>query len=157
MSRSTVSVIALALAAGLIAAGCDDDNGGSSNAATGNTTTAAEAISKEEFAAKANQICKQGNQEIEQAGSQLGRSVNESQLEDFASNTLVPNVQSQIDGVRALGAPEGQEQQVTQFLDTAQADLDQLKADPSKIKDDHLFDDSDKQAKALGLTECGSG
>jgi hypothetical protein len=80
--------------------------------------------------------------------------VNEAQLEDFASSTLIPKVQSQIDGVKALGAPAGEEAQVNQLITTVQEDLDQLKADPSKIKDDHLFDDSDQKAKALGLTEC---
>ena len=42
-------------------------------------------------------------------------------------------------------------------LSTTQADLNQLKADPSKIKDSHLFDDSNKESKALGLTECAGG
>jgi hypothetical protein len=150
MRRNALLLVAGALALGLIAAGCGGDDNDNDN---GTTSTAA-AISKEEFVAKGNQICKQGNGEVEQAGKQLGQNVNEAQLEDFAANTLVPNIQGQIDDVRALGAPAGEEQQVTAFLDGAQADLDQLKADPAKIKDDSLFNDVDQHAKALGLTEC---
>jgi hypothetical protein len=144
--KATILVAAAVALAG-IAAGCGDDNNDS-------TTSAAETISKADFVAKANQICKQGNADIDQAGKQLPHNLNEAQLEDFASSTLVPKVQSQIDGVKALGAPAGEEAQVNKLLATVQADLDQLKADPSKIKDDHLFDDSDQQAKALGLNEC---
>jgi hypothetical protein len=148
MKLNAILAVAVALAVGGIAAGCasSDDN-------SDTTTTAA--ISNADFVAQANQICKQGNAEVEQAGKQLGN-VNEAQLEDFVTNTVVPNIQKQVDGVEALGAPAGKEAQLNGLISAAQADLDQLKADPSKIQDDHLFDDSNQKATALGLTECAS-
>jgi hypothetical protein len=42
------------------------------------------------------------------------------------------------------------------LISVTEADLDQLKADPSKIQNEHLFDDSNQAATALGLTECAS-
>ncbi len=145
MKLNATLAVAVALALGGIAAGC-----GSSN---DDSTTSTAAISKADFVAQANQICKQGNAEVEQAGKQLGN-VNEAQLEDFVANTVVPNIQKQVDGVKALGAPAGEEAQLNELISVTQADLDQLKADPSKIQDDHLFDDSNQKATALGLTEC---
>jgi hypothetical protein len=70
------------------------------------------------------------------------------------ANTVVPNIEKQVDGVEALGAPAGEEAQVDQLISVTRADLAQLKADPSKIQDDSLFKDSNQQATALGLTEC---
>jgi hypothetical protein len=145
MKLNATLAVAVALALGGIAAGC-----GSSN---DDSTTSTAAISKADFVAQANQICKQGNAEVEQAGKQLGN-VNEAQLEDFVANTVVPNIQKQVDGVKALGAPPGEEAQLNELISVTQADLDQLKAGPSKIQDDHLFDDSNQKATALGLTEC---
>jgi hypothetical protein len=142
--HASLAVAAL-LAVGVLAAGCgssDDDSA---------TSTAA--ISKAEFEAKANTICKQGNAEVEQAGKQLGN-VNAAQLEDFAANTIVPNIQKQLDGVKGLGAPAGEEDQVNQLISTVQGDIDELKADPSKINDDSLFKEANKQSVALGLNEC---
>jgi hypothetical protein len=146
MKLNLFAVVAV-LAVGAIATGCgsSDDNGDS-------TTTAA--ISKTAYVTQANQICKQGTAEIDQAGKQLGNNVTNAQLEDFVANTLVPNTQQQVDGVKALGAPAGEEAQVNHLISVTQADLDQLKADPAKIHDDHMFDDSNQAAKALGLNEC---
>ncbi len=130
---------------------------GRGSSSSDNSTTTTAAILKAEFVTKGNQICKQGNDAINQAGKQLGNSVNEQQLEAFATNTIIPNIQKQIDGVKALGAPAGEEAQVNAVITSAQADLDKLKADPTKIKDNSLFNDANQKAKAVGLTECAGG
>jgi hypothetical protein len=149
MRLNAILAVTAALALGVIAAGC-----GSSDDNSTSTTATAAAISKADFLAKGNQICKQGNDEINAAGKKLGQSVSQQQFEDFASNTVVPSIQKQIDGIKALGAPAGEEAQVNQLVSTAQADLDQLKADPSKLQDDSLFKDANQKANAVGLTEC---
>ncbi len=146
MKPNALAAVVIALAVGGIAAGCGSSNSDSS------TSTAA--ISEAEFQAKANQICKQGNAEADAAGKKLGNNINQAQLESFVTDTLVPNIEKQVDGVEALGAPAGEEAQVQQLITVTRADIAQLKSDPSKIQDDHLFDDSNKQANALGLTEC---
>jgi hypothetical protein len=134
------------LAIGVLAAGCGSSNDDSSTSTT--------AISKADFEAQGNQICKQGNAEINQAGQQLGKNATQSQFEDFVASTLVPNIQKQVDGVKALGAPAGEEDQVNQLVATVQGDIDELKADPSKIRDDSLFKEANQQSVALGLNEC---
>ena len=146
MKLKAILALTCALAIGVIAAGCgggDDED----------STTTAE-ITQADFVAQGNQICAQANAEIDQAGQQLGDSVDEATLESFASDTVVPNVQGQIDDIKALGAPDGQQAQIDAMLAAAQSGVDALTADPSQIKDDTLFDDANAKADAIGLTEC---
>jgi hypothetical protein len=155
MKRWGALLLAGALATGLIAAGCgggDDDNGDDNGA-----TTAAETLSKSEFVQEANQICKEGNDELDQAGQSLGQSSNEEDLKTFITETLVPNIQGQIDQIRALGIPEADQEEVNAILDDAEADLSKVKDDPSiVIQNQDPFTDVNKRLDDYGLTECAS-
>src|SRR5690348_7700124 len=95
--------LGVVIAAALIVAGC----GSSSSSST--TTTA---ISKSEFLTKANAICKQGTKTLTAAQESLGRNSSQAQINSYVTGTFIPNVQSQINQVRALGAPAGDEAKV---------------------------------------------
>ena len=138
-----------------VAAGC-----GSSKK---RSTSAAPALTKAEFLKRGNAICKQGNQQINRVARKLFPTRNarpsQAQLKKFATATLIPSVQSQINGVKALGAPKGDEAKVSAIITSAQAALDQGKKDPLLLvssKHDP-FAKTNKLAKAYGLTVCGSG
>jgi hypothetical protein len=144
--------LALALIFGLGAAGC-----GSSNS-SGTTSTAA--LTKPEFLAKGNAICKKGNKAINKAGKQVFRKNQKpsaATFNKFATNTLIPTIQSEISGVAALPAPAGDEATVKKIVDTAQADLNKAKANPALLKSNKLFAASNQLTKSYGLTACGSG
>ncbi len=70
---------------------------------------------------------------------------------------MVPTIQGEIDGIKALGAPEGDEEQVTAITDAAQTALDQASDDPSLLTsgDADPFKEANDLANAYGLTECG--
>ncbi len=70
-------------------------------------------------------------------------------------DVLVPNVQGQHDDIDALGAPEGDEDDVQAILDALQEGIDAVEADPSLItsSDDPLGEASDL-AGEYGLTDC---
>lgn len=141
----TKRMLALA-AAGLIAvsfAACGDSGDDSSS-----SETTAAAISEDDFVTQANEICATGNQELDSSEGPQG-----GDLESFVTDTFVPNIQGQIDAISALGAPEGQEDEVSQFLDDAQSALDAISDDPSSLGQDS-FADVNQQAADLGLTEC---
>src|SRR5437763_7826577 len=112
-----MAIAALAIAV-LGAAGC-----GSSSKSSKSTTTSTPAISKADFVAKANAICAKGNKVTAAAGKKLGKSASKAQVTALVKGTDVPSIQAQITGVRALGAPSGDEATVKKFLDLAQADL----------------------------------
>jgi hypothetical protein len=145
MKKKMLALVAAAtIATGLAACGGDDD--GDDTSAASETTAAA--ISEADFVAQGNAICKAGN-------SELGAGPQDGDLEAFVTDTLVPNIQGQIDALTALGAPEGQEEEVSQFLEDAQTQLDALESDPASISES-TFDEANQQATALGLDECAS-
>ena len=97
-------------AAGLIVAGCGSDSSSS--------TTSTTALTKSEFLAQGNAICAKGNKAINQAAQETfnKQQPSASQLNQFATQTLIPNIQQQIDGIKALPAPSGDEAQVTAIV-----------------------------------------
>ena len=141
-----VTAVVATLIVGL-AVGC-----GSSNS----TTTSTAALSKSAYLAKANAICKAGNEKQQAGQKALGKNPSQAQVTAYVTGTQVPNIQSQIDQVKALGAPSGDEAVVNKYLATAQADLNKIKSDPSLAvngKSDP-FADFAAIAHPYGLTAC---
>ena len=142
-------LLAVTLAAGLVAAGC----GGSDD----NDTSTAASLTKPEWIAKADSICKQGAQEINQAASQQfgNQKPTEDQVQQFTKSNLLPKIQSEVDSIRALGAPSGDEHQVNKLLDTVQADIDKAKS--ANTIENSAFADGNALANQYGLKVCGKG
>lgn len=169
MLTRVMTLLALALAAGLIAAGCGDDD--DETTTTSSTTTAAtgatgatgaatgEPLSQAEFIKEADAICAAGDKKINAAGQQLGPGKpSDQEFEQFTTETLVPEIQAQIDAIRALTPPEGDEDEVSAILDAAQGAVDQLDQDPSLLNEqsgDDPFKEANQLAKDYGLKECG--
>ncbi len=149
-----LAVIA-ALVVGFCVAGC-----GSSSDSTSTETTAA--ISKAEFVARGNAVCAKGekaqeaeiNAYVKKRGLENKRP-SKAQEAELVETVLLPNIQSQIDGVKALGAPSGEEQQVSSALELSQQTLEKIEANPELAfgKKD-IFAAAGKQLHALGLKEC---
>jgi uncharacterized protein with beta-barrel porin domain len=141
---------ALALTAGLIAAGCGggDDNG---------TTAAAQ--SKDEFLKRGNQICSAGEKQIIAAENKvLGENPTQAEVNKFATKTAIPTLQYELAGIQGLPPPSGDEDEVDAIVSAAQQGLDKLKGDPSLIAaggQDNPFAEANKLAKQYGLTACG--
>jgi hypothetical protein len=132
------------LAAGLLAAGC---GGGDDN------------LTKAEFLKQGNAICKKGDKEIDKAADKTFTSKqrpSDATITKFAEDTVIPNVQGQIDGLRDLNPPSDDEDQVNAILDEAQSTLDETKDDPTIFASNQdPFKKANKLAKDYGLTECG--
>jgi ABC-type lipoprotein release transport system permease subunit len=143
--RATLALIAV-LALGVIAAGCGSS--GDDSSSTSNLT-------KAEFIAKADAICQQGNQQINSAAhEQFGnQKPTAAEVQQFITGTVLPNTQSQVDKIKALGAPSGDEDQVNKILDTVQADIDKAKS--SGDIENSTFADSNALAKQYDLKVCG--
>lgn len=153
-SRLTRGIaIAASLALVLAVAGC-----GSSSKSKSSTPT----LTKAEFLKKGNAICKKGNREINQVANKTfgkGKKPSHAAMMKFATSTLIPSVQRQINGVKALGAPKGDEAKVKEIVNTAQAALDKGKKDPAILVSNKSdpFAKSNKLTKAYGLKACGGG
>jgi hypothetical protein len=156
---------------GAIAAGCGDDDGDPTSIATSTTTTQAgdtgtavatgEPLSKEEFVAQADAICEAGDEDIGAAAEDLfsgGANPGQAEEEAFVTETLVPGVQDQIDQIRGLSPPEGDEEQIDAFLDAAQEGVDELEENPSLSGTSRdPLNEAAKLAREYGLQVCGQG
>ncbi len=149
--------VAIFLSAGLFVAGC-----GSSSSTTSSITTTA-AITKAEFVAKGNAICAAGSKTQEAAftafakkhGLKENQQPTKAQQAEAVNTILVPGVQSQITAVKNIGAPSGEEQQVTSALETAQQELNKVKANPElAFGKESAFVGAGEKLHALGLTQC---
>jgi hypothetical protein len=153
-SRLTVPIaIAVTLVVGLVAAGC-----GSSSKSTASTATTP-ALSKPQFLAQGNAICRQGNQRLAAAQDKAfgHNQPSQAQITAYVTNAFAPNIQSQISAIRALGAPPGDQATVTTMLDVAQADLNRVKSDPALLAGNSPpFADFAKLAHPYGLTACAA-
>jgi hypothetical protein len=139
-----LACLPLVLAVPLLAAGCgggSDDN-----------------LSKSEFVAQGNAICKKGNQQLDAAGKALGKHPTKAQFTSFTTDTLVPSIERQASQIRALKEPAADQDQVNAILDEVDAALAKLKAKPTLITTNaNPFAKANKMANAYGLTVCGSG
>jgi hypothetical protein len=144
----------VALFVGVCVAGCG------SSSSTSTETTAA--ISKAEFVAKGNAVCARGEKAQE---AEINAYVKKNGLEkkeptkaqeaEIVETVFAPNIQSQIDGVKALGAPSGEEQQVSSALELSQQTLERIEANPElAFGKKSPFAAAGKQLHALGLKEC---
>jgi len=147
-------VLMAALIVGVCVAGC-----GSSDSTSTETTAT---ISKAEFVAKGNAVCVKGekaqeaeiNAYVKKHGLENKKPTTAQQAE-LVETVFAPNIQSQIDGVKALGAPSGEEQQVSSALELSQQTLEKIEANPELAfgKGDP-FAAAGKQLHALGLKKC---
>jgi hypothetical protein len=149
--------VAAVLTVGLVLAAC-----GSSN---NNSTSTTAALTKPQFLKQGNAICKKGSQQINKAGQKIfgtrkqHKKPSKADMTKFATQVLIPNIQSQINGIKALGAPKGDEAKVNAIVTSAQGALDLAKKDPTVLVQNGPgpFKATNKLANAYGLTVCGSG
>jgi hypothetical protein len=151
-NRYLVALLLAALALAAVGAGC-----GSSSKSKSST------ISKADFLRKGNAVCSNGTKEINAAGSKIfvskKKKPTRQQVLKFAKTVLLPSVESQVNGIRALGAPKGDEGKVKAILAAADQGIAKSKQDPVSLtkRGPGPFKKANTLAKAYGLKACGGG
>ena len=157
-ARLALALTGLAATGALALGGCGGGDDTTSTATTGpetSTTAPAPALTKEQFIAQADAICAAGDETINAAVQALGNGQpSHADLQQFAQ-IAVPALQEQVDAIRALPPPSGDEEQITAMLDAVQDGVDKIKSDPSAIEADPLKQ-ADQLAQDYGLQQCGS-
>jgi hypothetical protein len=155
LSGRLTGVLALSatLAVGVLAAGC-----GSSKKSASTGTTAA--LTKAQFLAQGNAICQAGNQKQRAAQQALEKTFGNkvptpAEIALYIRTTFVPLIQGQVDKLKALPAPAGEDAKLASMLALAQADLNKVKSKPQAfVSERHPFGDFARLAHAYGLTSC---
>ncbi len=153
MSKRLIVLLAGVVAIMAAAAGC---GGGDS------TTTAS--ITKSQLIKQGDAICEAGNEEINEGfesfpGLKENKEPTEVQQTEITKTILLPSVQKQIDEIRALGAPSGEEEEVTEILDTVEGAVEEGEEDPTSFFEEEgggVFEEGNKMAQEYGFKVCGN-
>jgi outer membrane murein-binding lipoprotein Lpp len=157
LSKRFFVPFAAVLASALLVAGC----GGSSNDSTDTTS----ALTKQQFIAQADAICKQGNEEIEEGFESFAeqndipknQEPSKAQGKEIVETVIVPSIGSQAEGIRALGFPSGDEDELSAMLDSLDEAVEEAEEDPEALfaaKSDP-FAKPNELAQDYGLKTCG--
>lgn len=159
-----MKLIALgATALTLAAAGCGgDDEETSATGATGATGVSGAVLTNGEWIEQADEICASATQAIESAAQEagLGPDTSPEALRAFSADVVLAEQQAVINELMALPAPEGDEDEVNELLDSVQAATDEVADDEALLADPNaanaVFEEADQLAADYGLQECGS-
>lgn len=158
MERKRVSAVFIAVIAAAIVAGCG--SGGSGDEVT------ASSITKPEYIKRADAICQSRNRELENRLAVYLKktklnysSATEAQYVALVETLYIPALKKEITAIRALGAPKGDEDEVTELVAAREENLETAEEKPSEIADAApiVFQESNKLAKEYGLTACEQG
>jgi hypothetical protein len=154
LSKRLLAMLAGVVAIAVIAAGC-----GSSDDET--TTT----LTKQQFIAQADAVCKKGNTEIEEGFETFAKEndipqnqePSDEQGKEIIETVIVPSIQEQADGIRALGAPSGDEDEISAMLDALDEGIEEAEDDPEALFDSKSdpFAEPNELARDYGLKVCG--
>ena len=144
------------MAIAVFAAGCGSDDGESDGSVTTSDLT------KAQFIAKSDAICNDRREKMQkEIGIYLNRSDtrNPEESDVVAATTepvLIPGAQDQVDEIRALGAPAGEEEQVEALLDAMQQGVDSLDGKQFATFEEISgeFRQFDEMARRYGLEIC---
>ena len=148
MIRKYGCAIAIALMAGGAAAGCGGDD-------------EEEPLSKAEYIKQGDAICKKGNAELQKEADEMFKDLGENEqpseeeLGPFVEDVIKPNLESQLNDLRDLSPPEGDEDEVKAIYDKLEEGLGKVQDDPALLlsEDDPLQPATDA-AGEYGFKEC---
>jgi hypothetical protein len=150
-----VGVLALAI----LAVGCGGDSD--------ETETEATAITKAAFIRKADRICRLSREKFVEVGFAKAKKLadkpkaREALEFELIETLFVPTLENEIEELRALGAPPGDEAKIEKILELTEDTLEEAKTEPETFVagEDYKegfehYGDAYKLARKSGMTEC---
>jgi len=142
-----LAVMAVLAAALLAFAGC----GG------GDETTT---LTKAEFTKQANAGCKEHSKEREELFKKVSNELDPSEVtradqEDLISEVLLPPFEKDVENLKSLGAPEGDEKQVEAIIEAMENSIKKVEAKPLvALRSTSQFTEARALAVKYGLDDC---
>jgi hypothetical protein len=141
--------------------GCGSDDSSAGAAANGEVTVKTGSLSKAQFVKQADQLCKETRRQFQgeyedfvkkEASSSTPPTNQTAKLVDAV---IVPDFSGLVDQIGSLGAPSGDEQEISAFLTALQQRLQDFQERPSILEQTVTpFARTEKLARAYGLTGC---
>jgi len=155
MGRGPTTLIVAVIAAALFAVGC----GGSDD-----SDSSASSISKAEFIAKADAICKKGTERMQVAIAKVLKDqpnitkVSKDEQLAIVTKVMVPSVSREVKELRALGVPDGDDERVDAMITALEEGVETAERDPEVVtkSSDAIFGIASRIGGEYGLTVCGS-
>jgi hypothetical protein len=152
MGRGSTTLVAAAVAAALLVAGCGGDS------------SSADSISKEEFIAKADVICKKGTERMQAAIGVVLKDqrnlakVSKADQEKIVKTVMVPSVSREVKELRALGVPDGDDERVDAMITALEEGVETAERNPEVVtkSSDAIFGIASRIGGEYGLAVCGS-
>jgi hypothetical protein len=155
LNKRLIVLLVGALAGALLIAGCGSSDNSESTAS----------LTKAEFIKQADSICgtteKQSEKEFEEFFEEEGFSKNKEPSkevqEQAVEEIIAPGIASQLEEIRALGFPEGQDgEEAEAIVESAEEDVEEVEEEPSALFSGSTFKKTNEEARAYGLKVCGS-
>lgn len=147
--------VACLIAAAVLAAGCGEDNDEG-----GFSPVVAEPLTKVEFLREADRICLGAEAQIEAAADDLltGRGrPDPDEVERVATGVVIPSLEAEVEAIRALTAPPGDEQRVEAILAATEEGIAEIRANPRDVSGGvpEPLRRAQRLAEDYGSRECG--
>jgi hypothetical protein len=158
MKRVATAMTLLALTA---VAGC----GGDGDKAATTPSNGGAPLTKAQFIAAADKVCKATTDRIATAATDLRESAEKtgtipvSRVASFLTKTSLPAYDAMLKDLRALTPPEDDEKTIDGLIAALAGAIDTAKSDPVKYSKNDTpdpFDDANKRAIDYGMKVCGS-
>jgi hypothetical protein len=168
--KRKLAAAAVTMLTACLAAGCGGGDKGATTTGGGATTaggapTGGAPLTKAQFIAAADGICRATNATIEAAAAKLRNAAAKTgtiavpKVTSFLTKTSLPAYDGQLDKLRTLVAPKGDEKAIDGYVAALAGAIDTAKADPvrySKNGSPDPFDDANARAQHYGMKVCGS-
>lgn len=115
-----------------------------------------------EFLVRADEICLSIETQIEASGDDLFNAPGRPEpaaVREFAFDVAIPKLREEIEAIRALGVPEGDDQPIEAILAAAERGIEQIRRDPAILATSTPsgLREAGRLARRYGSRECGSG
>jgi hypothetical protein len=157
LSKRLIVLLAGIVAVAAAIAGC----GSSDDSSTHSTT----ALTKAEFIKQGDAICEKGGTQIEEEAESFAdendvdtENPTDEQQEEVIEEVVAPSLRTQADELTALGAPKGEEEQVSAVIDALEEGAGELETDPGALltsKGAGPLDKANELANEFGFKACG--
>ena len=123
-------------------------------------------LSKSQFAAAANTLCAKQQREAkakvnevfkstQDEGSQ-GAGAQKVAVRRVVEEAIAPAMEAEAEGLRALDAPQGDEQKIASIASAIEASVAEARRDPeSFLLDPKAFESAERLARRYGIAACG--